>query len=49
MAEDAGMDLVQVAYDPKEQIATAKIVDYGKYMYDKQKEESEKKKSQGNK
>lgn len=49
MAEEAWMDLVQIAYDPEEQVATAKIVDYGKYMYDKQKDESEKKKSQTHK
>ena len=45
-AEEKWMDLVQLAYDPKEKIATAKIIDYGKYMYEKKKKESEKKKQQ---
>ena len=40
------LDLVQVAYNPIDMICTAKIVDYGKYMYDKQKDEREKKKTQ---
>lgn len=49
LAEQAWLDLVQVSYDPKTQVATAKIIDYGKYMYDKQKEENEKKKAQSHK
>ena len=48
-AEDQGKDLVQIAYDPKEQICTAKIVDYGKYMYEKQKVAKEKRKQQRHK
>lgn len=40
------LDLVQLAYNPIDMVCTAKIVDYGKYMYDKQKDEKEKKKVQ---
>lgn len=40
------LDLVQLAYNPLEMICTAKIVDYGKYQYNKQKDEKEKKKNQ---
>ena len=46
MAGSKGLDLVQIAYNPKEQISTAKIVDFGKWMYGKKKAESEKKKKQ---
>lgn len=35
-----------MAYNPVEMVCTAKMVDYGKYMYNKQKEEREKKKTQ---
>jgi translation initiation factor IF-3 len=40
---------VQLAYNPLEMICTAKIVDYGRYQYDKQKDEKEKKKNQKSK
>jgi translation initiation factor IF-3 len=33
-----------MSYDAQEQLCTAKLVDYGKYMYDKKKTEQEKKK-----
>jgi len=33
-------------YDPVKQVCTALITEYGKYMYDKQKELKEKKKKQ---
>ncbi len=46
MAEEQGLDLVQMGYNPEEQVATARIVDFGKYMYDKKKEETDKKKKQ---
>lgn len=45
-AQELWLDLVQLAYDPNEQVATAKIVDFGKYMYEKKKRDNEKKKSQ---
>lgn len=43
------LDLVQLAYNPLEMICTAKIVDYWKYQYNKQKDEKEKKKNQKSK
>jgi len=45
-AQEKNMDLVQVAYDPVKKIATAKIMDYGKFMYEQKKKESDKKKKQ---
>lgn len=48
-ASSQGLDLVQLAYNPLEMICTAKIVDYGRYQYDKQKDEKEKKKNQKSK
>lgn len=44
LAEEQWFDLVQMSYDAQEQLCTAKLVDYGKYMYDKKKTEQEKKK-----
>jgi translation initiation factor IF-3 len=44
-AEESGMDLVQVAYDAVEMMATAKIVDFGKQQYEKKKSDNEKKKA----
>lgn len=49
MAAEKGLDLVQIAYNPVEMVCTAKMVDYGKYMYNKQKDEREKKKTQKSK
>jgi translation initiation factor IF-3 len=49
MSTEQGLDLVQIAYDPKQQVSTAKIVDFGKRQYDKKKAENEKKKKQRNK
>ncbi len=46
MAEEQWLDLVQIGYNPKEQVSTAKIVDYGKWTYEKKKAENEKKKKQ---
>ena len=46
LAREQSLDLVQIGYNPKEKVATAKIVDFGKYMYEKKKAESEKKKQQ---
>lgn len=48
-AQEQGLDLVQVGYNPREQVCTAKLVDFGKYMYDKKKAENEKKKNQKSK
>lgn len=49
MASEQWLDLVQIAYNPVEMVCTAKMVDYGKYMYNKQKEEKDKKKTQKSK
>lgn len=49
LSSEQGLDLVQIAYDPKQQVSTAKIVDFGKWQYDKKKAENEKKKKQRNK
>jgi len=46
MAQEQWLDLVQLSYDPKDKVATAKLIDYGKYMYDKKRKESDKKKQQ---
>ncbi len=46
MAEERWLDLVQMHYDPIKQVCTAIITDYGKYMYQKQKDQKEKKKTQ---
>jgi translation initiation factor IF-3 len=39
------LDLVQVAYNAEEMMATAKIIDFGKHQYEKKKLENEKKKT----
>ena len=46
MAEEKGLDLVQIRYDQEKMVSTVKMVDYWKYNYQKQKEEKEKKKTQ---
>jgi translation initiation factor IF-3 len=46
MAEEAGLDLVQITYDPEKMLSTVRLTDYGKYMYQKGKEEKEKKRQQ---
>lgn len=46
MAEQAGLDLVQITYDPEKMQSTVKMVDYWKYMYQKWKEDKERKKQQ---
>jgi translation initiation factor IF-3 len=46
MAEEAGLDLVQITYDPEKLLSTVRLTDYGKYMYQKGKEEKEKKRQQ---
>jgi translation initiation factor IF-3 len=35
MKDEAGLDLVQLSYDKDKMVSTVKMVDYGKYMYDK--------------
>jgi translation initiation factor IF-3 len=46
MADETGLDLVQISYDPEKMLSTVRLTDYGKYMYHKGKEEKEKKKQQ---
>ncbi len=46
MKDEAGLDLVQLSYDRDKMVSTVKMVDYGKYMYDKSKEEKAKRKKQ---
>ena len=46
MADEQGKDLVQMRYDQETMTSTVKLLDYGKYMYQKQKDDKEKKKNQ---
>lgn len=46
MAEEQGLDLMQMKYDPESMTSTVKLVDYGKYMYQKSKDDREKRKNQ---
>lgn len=46
MAEEAGLDLVQITYDPEKMQSTVRLTDYGKYMYQKGKADKEQKKQQ---
>lgn len=46
MRESTWLDLVQISYDKDKMVSTVKMVDYGKYMYDKGKDDKEKKKKQ---
>lgn len=46
MAWEQGMDLVQMRYDAETMTSTVKLVDYGKYMYQKWKDDKEKRKTQ---
>lgn len=46
LASGQWLDLVQINYDPKTKICTAKMIDFGKYQYENKKMESEKRKKQ---
>jgi translation initiation factor IF-3 len=46
MAEEAGLDLVQISYDPEKMLSTVRLTDYGKYMFQKGKTEKEQKRQQ---
>ena len=46
MARSQNLDLVQISYNVVDKVCTAKIVDYGKYMYDKKRVQKDKKKNQ---
>ncbi len=45
MADEQGLDLVQLRYDQTTMTSTVRMVDYGKYMYQKGKDDREKKKT----
>lgn len=49
LAQEQWLDLVQLSYNPVDKVSTAKITDFGKYMYEKKKTTKEKKKSVVNK
>ena len=44
MASEKGLDLVQLVYDAEKMLSTVRLTDYGKYMYQKGKEEKERRK-----
>lgn len=46
IAEEKGLDLVQIRYDHENMVSTVKMVDYGKFQYQKSKDDKEKKKTQ---
>ncbi|MCF7834726.1 translation initiation factor IF-3 [Candidatus Gracilibacteria bacterium] len=46
MSDEKGLDLVQISYDPVKMLSTVRLTDYGKYMYQKGKDEKEQKKKQ---
>lgn len=46
MSTERALDLVQMVYDPEKMLSTVRMTDYGKYMYQKSKEEKEKRKNQ---
>ena len=46
VAQEQWLDLVQMRYDHENMVSTVKMVDYGKYQYQKSKDEKEKKKTQ---
>ncbi len=45
LAQEQWKDLVQMSYNPVDKVCTAKITDFGKYMYDKKRLVKEKKKT----
>ena len=46
MAAEKWLDLVQLVYDPEKILSTVRLTDYGKYMYQKGKEDKERRKAQ---
>ena len=46
MAQERGLDLVQLTFVPEKMLSTVRLTDYGKYMYQKGKEEKERRKTQ---
>ncbi len=49
LANEKWLDLVQMRYDQSTMTSTVKMMDYGKYKYEKQKADKEKKKTQKSK
>lgn len=49
LADEKWLDLVQMRYDQPTMTSTVKMIDYGKYQYQKQKDDREKKKTQKSK
>lgn len=48
-ATEESKDIIQIGYNPEENIATAKFMDYGRFMYNLKKWETQKKKTQKSK
>ena len=46
LSEEKWLDMIQLHYDFNEKVATVRLVDLGKYLYEKQKTIKEKKKTQ---
>lgn len=46
MAADKWLDLIQIRYDAEKMVSLVKMADYGKYVYQKQKDDKQKKKTQ---
>lgn len=46
MAVEKWLDLIQIRYDAEKMISLVKMADYGKYVYQKQKDDKQKKKTQ---
>jgi translation initiation factor IF-3 len=46
LASSKDLDLIQIAYNPQDMVCTAKLWDYWKYVYEKQKDVKDKKKNQ---
>ena len=46
MAAEKWLDLVQLVYDPEKMLSTVRLTEYGKYMYQKGKEDKERRKAQ---
>lgn len=46
LAKSKWLDLMQIQYDRDRRVSTAKILDYGKYMYEKKRKEKESKQKQ---
>jgi len=43
IAEEEGLDIMEVATEKKDQLATCKLIDYGKYLYNQKKKQKKNK------